>query len=192
MLSFATSPYIITTWIGGPISQSVLEGPGWRWGFGIFTIVVPIVVAPLCLLFFWNQQKAKKMGLFAPTRGPLTLSTVKQYCIEVDLIGIILLAGGMALFLLPFSLWSMALGNDHLHDHFWRAFAHRIRSLRAILGPSDLRPIQSIDGPNRLLRRVDVHLRVLQLNGLGELLLINAPGSLGAGCHRSQLYLSHL
>ncbi|KAJ5182329.1 hypothetical protein N7449_012476 [Penicillium cf. viridicatum] len=106
MLSFATSPYIITTWIGGPISQSVLEGPGWRWGFGIFTIVVPVVVAPLCLLFFWNQQKAKKMGLLAPSRGPLTLSTVKQYCIEVDLIGIILLAGGMALFLLPFSLWS--------------------------------------------------------------------------------------
>ncbi|KAJ6143152.1 hypothetical protein N7471_002605 [Penicillium samsonianum] len=106
MLSFATSPYIITTWIGGPISQSVLKGPGWRWGFGIFTIIVPVVVAPLCLLFFWNQQKAKKMGLLAPSRGSLTLSTVKQYCIEVDLIGIILLAGGMALFLLPFSLWS--------------------------------------------------------------------------------------
>ncbi|KAJ5589040.1 hypothetical protein N7537_011718 [Penicillium hordei] len=106
MLSFATSPYIITTWIGGPISQSVLEGPGWRWGFGIFTIIIPVVVAPLCLLFFWNQQKAKKMGLLAPSRGPLTFSTVKQYCIEVDLIGIILLAGGMALFLLPFSLWS--------------------------------------------------------------------------------------
>ncbi|OQE30908.1 hypothetical protein PENFLA_c002G06654 [Penicillium flavigenum] len=106
MLSYATSPYIITTWIGGPISQSVLGGPGWRWGFGIFTIIVPVVVAPLCLLFFWNQKKAKKMGLLAPSRGPLTLSTIKQYCIEVDLIGIILLAGGMALFLLPFSLWS--------------------------------------------------------------------------------------
>ncbi|CAI7588271.1 unnamed protein product [Penicillium glandicola] len=106
MLSFATSPYIITTWIGGPISQSVLEGPGWRWGFGIFTIFVPVVVAPLCILFFWNQRKAKKMGLLAPSRGPLTLSAIKQYCIEVDLVGIILLAGGMALFLLPFSLWS--------------------------------------------------------------------------------------
>ncbi|KAJ5158760.1 Major facilitator superfamily domain general substrate transporter [Penicillium coprophilum] len=106
MLSFATSPYIITTWIGGPISQSVLEGPGWRWGFGIFTICVPIVVAPLCLLFFWNQKKAKKMGLLSPSHGPLTLATVKQYCVEVDLVGIILLAGGMALFLLPFSLWS--------------------------------------------------------------------------------------
>ncbi|OQE38028.1 hypothetical protein PENCOP_c009G02538 [Penicillium coprophilum] len=106
MLSFATSPYIITTWIGGPISQSVLEGPGWRWGFGIFTICVPIVVAPLCILFFWNQKKAKKMGLLSPSRSPLALATFKQYCIEVDLVGIILLAGGMALFLLPFSLWS--------------------------------------------------------------------------------------
>ncbi|CAG8111055.1 unnamed protein product [Penicillium olsonii] len=106
MLSFATSPYIITTWIGGPISQSVLEGPGWRWGFGVFTIVVPVVVAPLCILFFFNQRKAKKLGLLTPSSGPITLSVVKKYCIEVDLFGIILLAGGMALFLLPFSLWS--------------------------------------------------------------------------------------
>jgi hypothetical protein len=36
MLSFATSPYVITTWLGGPISESVLNGPGWRWAFGIF------------------------------------------------------------------------------------------------------------------------------------------------------------
>ncbi|OQD79107.1 hypothetical protein PENANT_c062G07264 [Penicillium antarcticum] len=106
MLSFATSPYIITTWIGGPISQSVLEGPGWRWGFGIFTIIVPVVVSPLCILFFWNHQKAKKMGLLQSNRSPLTLQSVKKYLIEVDMLGILLLAGGMALFLLPFSLWS--------------------------------------------------------------------------------------
>ncbi|KAI2699985.1 hypothetical protein CBS147372_5602 [Penicillium roqueforti] len=106
MLSFATSPYVITTWIGGPISQSVLGGPGWRWGFGIFTIIVPVVVAPLCLLFFWNQRKAKKMGLLASSHGHVTFASLKKYCIEIDLIGIILLAGGMALFLLPFSLWS--------------------------------------------------------------------------------------
>ncbi|KAJ5429599.1 Major facilitator superfamily domain general substrate transporter [Penicillium cf. griseofulvum] len=53
-----------------------------------------------------ESEKGQKMGLLAPSRGPLTLSTIKQYCIDVDLIGIILLAGGMALFLLPFSLWS--------------------------------------------------------------------------------------
>ena len=106
MLAFVTSPYIATTWIGGPISQSVLNGPGWRWGFGIFCIVVPVVVAPLCILFFWNHRKAKKAGLLPPSTKRLTLETVKNYAIEVDLPGIIMLAAGMALFLLPFSLYS--------------------------------------------------------------------------------------
>ncbi|KAF2178370.1 MFS general substrate transporter [Zopfia rhizophila CBS 207.26] len=106
MLSFATSPYVITTWLGGPISQSVLAGPGWRWGFGIFTIVIPVVVLPLCALFFWNQHKAKKAGLILSSKTSLSLATVKNYAIEVDLIGIIILAAGMALFLLPFSLYS--------------------------------------------------------------------------------------
>lgn len=106
MLSFATSPYIITTWLGGPISQSIVGGIGWRWGFGIFSIVVPVTVAPLILLFFWNQQKARKAGLIKPTRISLTPSSLKKYAIEVDLLGIIILASGMALFLLPFSLYS--------------------------------------------------------------------------------------
>lgn len=106
MLSFATSPYIATTWIGGPISQSVLEGPGWRWGFGIFCIIIPVVVAPLCILFYWNHLKAKKVGVLPPTTRKFTLESVKNYAIEVDLPGIVMLAAGMALFLLPFSLYS--------------------------------------------------------------------------------------
>lgn len=106
MLSFATSPYIITTWLGGPISQSVLEGPGWRWGFGIFTIIVPFIVAPLSILFFWNELKAKKAGVLPVRKYSFSLQAVYRYCVEVDLLGIILLAGGMALFLLSFSLYS--------------------------------------------------------------------------------------
>lgn len=106
MLSFATSPYIVTTWIGGPMADSLLAGPGWRWGFGIFAIITPVVVLPLCFLFIWSQIKAKKANILPETRTKLTWAGVKNYMIEVDLIGIILLAGGMALFLLPFSLYS--------------------------------------------------------------------------------------
>lgn len=106
MLAFATSPYIATTWIGGPISQSLIQGAGWRWGFGIWAIVVPVVVAPLCILFFWNHQRAKAAGLLPPTHRKFNAQSIKQYIIDIDLIGIIILAGGMALFLLPFSLWS--------------------------------------------------------------------------------------
>lgn len=106
MLAFATSPYIVTTWIGGPISDSVLAGPGWRWGFGIFTIVVPVVVLPLCVLFLWNHRKAKQVGLAQSSLKRVTLQSVKNYAIEVDLVGILILATGMALFLLPFSLYT--------------------------------------------------------------------------------------
>jgi hypothetical protein len=106
MLSFATSPYVITTWIGGPVAQSILGGPGWRWGFGIFTIIIPVVVIPLAALVLYNDRKAKKMGLIDETKFKWTAANVKQFCIDIDLVGIFILTAGMALFLLPFSLWS--------------------------------------------------------------------------------------
>jgi MFS family permease len=95
MLAFATSPYIVTTWIGGPLSDHILSGPGWRWGFGIWAIIVPFVVSPLILLFLWNNRKAKEAGLISHSHGRLTLKAVKNYVIDVDLIGVIILAGGM-------------------------------------------------------------------------------------------------
>lgn len=108
MLAFATSPYIVTTWIGGPISESILRvgGPGWRWGFGIWAIVVPVVVLPLSALFLWNSHKAKKAGLLETESKRLTPKAVYKYCVEIDLVGILLLATGWVLFLLPFSIWS--------------------------------------------------------------------------------------
>jgi len=106
MLAFATTPYIITTWVAGPVAAKILQGPGFRWGFGIFAISVPLVVLPLIALFFINQQKAKRLGLIKSRRGKFTLQTVKQYIIDVDLFGIVILAAGMALFLLPFSIYS--------------------------------------------------------------------------------------
>ncbi|OAA68549.1 Major facilitator superfamily domain, general substrate transporter [Niveomyces insectorum RCEF 264] len=106
MLAFATSPYIVTPWIGGPMADSIYAGPGWRWGFGIFAIITPVVVLPLCVLFLWNQWKARKLGVLPPRRTKITFRSVVNYAIEVDLLGILILAGGMALFLLPFSLYS--------------------------------------------------------------------------------------
>ncbi|KAF1358989.1 hypothetical protein EJ07DRAFT_156360 [Lizonia empirigonia] len=106
MLSFATSPYVITAWIGGPVAQSILGGPGWRWGFGIFTIIIPVVVVPLATPVLYNDRKAKKMGLIDETKFKWTAANVKKFCVDIDLVGIFILTAGMALFLLPFSLWS--------------------------------------------------------------------------------------
>ncbi|KAK5996835.1 MFS siderochrome iron transporter 1 [Cladobotryum mycophilum] len=106
MLAFATSPYIVTTWAGGPMSDSVIKHIGWRWGFGIWAIVTPVVVLPLAGVFLWNHKKARKAGLVPSSSANITVAAVKQYCIDVDLFGVLILASGMALFLLPFSIYS--------------------------------------------------------------------------------------
>lgn len=110
MLSFATSPYIFTTWAGAPLAQAVLNQTGWRWGLGLWAIVIPCVVGPLCVIFFWNEHKARRQGVIEDTTvsiRDITPAAVWKYIIEVDLFGIIILAAGMALFLLPFNIYSM-------------------------------------------------------------------------------------
>jgi MFS family permease len=108
MLAFATSPYIVTTWAGGPLSDAFIavDGPGWRWGFGVFSILTPVVVSLLIALFFWNQHRAEKLGVIKRGKHALTGASVKKFLIEFDLLGICLLAAGMAMFLTPMSIWS--------------------------------------------------------------------------------------
>ncbi|KAM0665610.1 hypothetical protein MY8738_007680 [Beauveria namnaoensis] len=106
MLAFATSPYFIVTPISGFIAKRIIGGIGWRWGFGLWSIVMPVIVLPLCGVFLWNQRKARKQGVLESTKTKLTLRAVYDYLIEIDIVGLLLLAVGWALFLLPFSLYS--------------------------------------------------------------------------------------
>ncbi|KAK1547721.1 major facilitator superfamily transporter [Colletotrichum paranaense] len=110
MLSFATTPYIFITWAAGPITDSILreDGIGWRWGLGMWAIVAPVVIGPLVLLFLWNQHKAKKMGVIDSRGSIKNISGAKilKFLIDVDALGILILAAGMALFLLPFNIYS--------------------------------------------------------------------------------------
>ncbi|KAL6401135.1 siderophore iron transporter mirb [Ilyonectria robusta] len=68
MTAFSASPNLITIWLAGPISEAFLNGPGWRWGFGTFCILVPLFTLPLYGLFVYNFKKAKNQGLIpSPT-----------------------------------------------------------------------------------------------------------------------------
>lgn len=107
MYAFASSPYIATTWIGGPAAQSFLDGAGFRWGFGTFAIVTPVMCMPVFFLFVWNYRKAKKAGVMPVRETNRTiLQSLKYYTVEFDLLGLLLITSGLALFLLPFSLYS--------------------------------------------------------------------------------------
>lgn len=108
MQAFASSPNLITCWLAGPISSAYLKGPGWRWCFGSFTIIIPAITLPLFGLFLYNYYKAKKQGL-VPERASQRRSwqSFLYYCREFDAVGLILLSAGVALFLLPFNLYTL-------------------------------------------------------------------------------------
>lgn len=110
MFAFASSPYIITVWIGGPLANAFLRGPGWRWGFGVFAVVTPVICSPLLGLFYINYRKARKRGLIPARRGGgsarLWREKLKYYAIEFDVLGLLLITAGLAFFLLPFNLYT--------------------------------------------------------------------------------------
>ncbi|KAF2449008.1 siderophore iron transporter mirB [Karstenula rhodostoma CBS 690.94] len=109
-LGFVSSPFLITTWVYPPAMERVLAdgGIGFKWAFGIFSILVPIVAAPLILLFIKNNRKARAQGLVPeePSRGNF-LQSLKYYFVEFDVVGLLILATGLALFLLAFNLYSL-------------------------------------------------------------------------------------
>ncbi|KAK0712758.1 major facilitator superfamily domain-containing protein [Lasiosphaeria miniovina] len=107
MFAFASSPYIITVWVTGPLATAFLEGPGFRWGFGAFAIITPVICTPLLSLFYINYKKAHEAGLIPErvSRGNFW-QTTWYYIIQFDLFGMLLIAGGLALFLLSFNIYT--------------------------------------------------------------------------------------
>lgn len=115
MIAFISSPWIATVWAYGPTAQSILDTIGFRWGFGIWAIVLPVVCSPLFGLFYYNQRKAEKQGLLTTQPSGRTFAqNVIYYGREFDVIGILLIAAGLALFLLAFNIYTY-------QPHEWRS-----------------------------------------------------------------------
>ncbi|KAJ5784825.1 uncharacterized protein N7503_010037 [Penicillium pulvis] len=94
------APSFITAWIAGPFAASVLK-ISWRWGFGIFAILIPIIGIPLSLALFHSKRKATKQQKSQGTYKPRNhLANIKK----LDLIGLILFAAGLSLLLVPITL----------------------------------------------------------------------------------------
>ncbi|KAJ4347699.1 hypothetical protein N0V95_005197 [Ascochyta clinopodiicola] len=108
MQVLVTSSTLITTWLAGPVSQGFLDGPGWRWCFGVFIKLLPVVTLPIFFLLLKNFLKAKRMGIVPERNGGRTnLQSFIHYCRAFDAVGLLLLSGGVALFILPFNLYTM-------------------------------------------------------------------------------------
>ena len=109
MQALMNSTGLITGWVAGPLAQRYLNGLGWRWAFGMFSVLVPLVTLPLFGLLVWKYRKAKSMGLVRERKsGRSAAQSVLYYSREFDAVGLCLVSVGVTLFLLPFNLHTLA------------------------------------------------------------------------------------
>ncbi|GAB7351820.1 hypothetical protein MBLNU459_g2386t2 [Dothideomycetes sp. NU459] len=99
-------PYLINVWIGPPIANSILRNLSWRWGYGIWAIILPLAFLPLGLSLYINQRKASLRGLLpaSPFAGKSWHAVLKSLWYEMDVFGLLLLLAGVSLILIPLTL----------------------------------------------------------------------------------------
>ncbi|KAI6833607.1 hypothetical protein KC332_g4936 [Hortaea werneckii] len=106
-ISASFIPFFITPWISGFIVEGVVSpnAMGWRWGIGMFAIIMPCAASVIIGSLLFYQRKAKKEGYVAVEK-----MTIHEFCSQLDLGGSFLLAAGFAMFLIPFSVASLTPG----------------------------------------------------------------------------------
>ncbi|KAG9246932.1 major facilitator superfamily domain-containing protein [Calycina marina] len=103
--AFTSSPYMITAFAGANASEDFYYNYSWRWGFGCFSIILPVVALPLFIILKMHLKKAESRGLLVRESSGRTLpQNVWHYSREFDVLGVFLFAAGLTIFLLPFTL----------------------------------------------------------------------------------------
>ncbi|TFK94589.1 MFS general substrate transporter [Polyporus arcularius HHB13444] len=116
----ASAPWIINSFVAGYITADLGTG-GWRWGYGMFCIIVPACMAPALMILFWADLKAKKLGELSLAASDYTARVragteerkswhrlVWDMLVVIDAFGLVLLGVGFSLVLLPFTLYTTA------------------------------------------------------------------------------------
>ncbi|KAG6014108.1 hypothetical protein E4U43_006914 [Claviceps pusilla] len=112
---------IVVLLAGSIAAGKILEVAGWRWGYGISAIVLPVCAAPLVTLLLVLQYKAVKVhGVAAPIKVEkknrrLWTRAASYIWVELDLLGILLLIAGLALVFVPLSMTGSS------HSDKWRS-----------------------------------------------------------------------
>ncbi|OAA69162.1 siderochrome-iron transporter MirC [Cordyceps fumosorosea ARSEF 2679] len=91
------SPPIVTAWVAGPMVEALVPA-NWRWGYGMWAIVVPIVSIPL-LASIWRIQRTRAK---TPRSSPID-GFISKWA-QADIPGLALFVAGLVLLLLPMTL----------------------------------------------------------------------------------------
>ncbi|KAH7126144.1 major facilitator superfamily domain-containing protein [Dactylonectria macrodidyma] len=102
---------IPTLYLGTIVSDSVLKHSTWRWGYGMWALIIPFCSAPLITTLYILQRRARKNGFKREkswAAGDKSESLGKRIAhllwIDLDILGAALLTVGLGLALIPLSL----------------------------------------------------------------------------------------
>ncbi|AEO64405.1 uncharacterized protein THITE_2110535 [Thermothielavioides terrestris NRRL 8126] len=99
------TPFLITTWVSGNISQAVLGVTSWRWGVGMWCIIYSVCAMPLILSLAIVGHRARKQGAMEKYGEALKNRPWGPFLVDLfwrlDVIGIILIIAVFALILVP-------------------------------------------------------------------------------------------
>ncbi|QIX00645.1 hypothetical protein AMS68_006162 [Peltaster fructicola] len=102
------TPYLINVWVGAPLADTILHRLNWRWGYGVWAVVLPVAYIPLALALMVNQRRAAKKNLLPPSpfEDKTWYETAKLLYYELDIVGLTLLCLAFSFILIPLSLGS--------------------------------------------------------------------------------------
>ncbi|GHJ87473.1 hypothetical protein NliqN6_3875 [Naganishia liquefaciens] len=119
----ASLPFIINAFVSADIS-SAISLANWRWGYGMFAIILPACIAPVLVMLFWADYRAQRLGHLSFASSDIAqrrqqgsdepqkpfFRAALEYLDKMDAFGLLLLTFGWCLMLLPFTLSAGAKG----------------------------------------------------------------------------------
>lgn len=102
------TPFLITTWVSGNISQAVLDVTSWKWGIGMWCIIYTVCALPLIISLTLVGRRARRQGFMEKYSEAVKSVPWRPFLIDLfwrlDVIGIILMIAVFALILVPMTL----------------------------------------------------------------------------------------
>ncbi|KAL7419034.1 hypothetical protein Q5752_005870 [Cryptotrichosporon argae] len=122
-------PYVVNGFVAGYIVSDInaFSQDGWRWGYGMFCIILPVAVSPALAVLLVGDYRAKKLGAVSLASssksrrqqmgqatdddGDLTLwQSIRFYWTRLNCFGLLLMGFAFALLLTPITLSTTASG----------------------------------------------------------------------------------
>lgn len=122
-------PFVITVPINGFIAEAFVDN--WRWGLGMFAILVPVLLLPAIITLYAMQRRGEKLGMVTMAGSKRARSGAagddegdaskaagvsfwwklfREGLIDIDIGGLFILGTAFSLILLPFTLAEEADG----------------------------------------------------------------------------------